>query len=212
MFGKKSSSKSGRDSSSPASPRPSPRSIDALPEVALAAIATYKKQKEVGDFMTFLLAALERNSEWLNAVVGKQPNFKCALMVGAGPNRFQLQEVIYPASEACVKLEVELRDSEDYDKLAIAAILKLSNVEIDNLLLYMKTRLHENIVLRDDLLRGKAMGVTFAVLRPFSDKQYRVMERIIIGNSLKCLTPTKKRRRDEKSIIRSPLKRIKRDI
>ncbi|XP_038212839.1 uncharacterized protein LOC119833040 [Zerene cesonia] len=213
MFGKKSSSKSGRDSSSPkASPRASPRSIDALPEVALAAIATYKKQKEVGDFMTFLLAALERNSEWLNALVGKQANFKCALMVGAGPNRFQLQEVIYPTSEACVKLEVELRDSEDYDKLAIAAILKLSNVEIDNLLRYMKTRLHENIVLRDDLIRGKAMGVTFAVLRPFSDKQYRVMERIIIGNSLKCLAPTKKRRRDEKSIIRSPLKRIKRDI
>ncbi|CAF4856575.1 unnamed protein product [Pieris macdunnoughi] len=206
MFGKKTSVKSGHERNG------SPRVIEALPEVALAAIVTYKKQKELGDFMSFLLTALERNSDWLNAVVGKQANFKCALMVGAGPNRFQIQEIIYPTSESDIKLEVELRDSEDYDKLAITAILKLSNFEIDNLLMYIKNRLHENQVLRDDLIKGKSMGVNFAVLRPLSDKQYRVMERIVVGSSLRCVVPTKKRRRDEKSRVRSPLKRFKREV
>lgn len=206
MFSKKTTQKSGHERHS------SPRVIEALPEVALAAIVTYKKQKELGDFMSFLLAALERNSDWLNVVVGKQANFKCALMVGAGPNRFLLQEIIYPTSNSDIKLEVELRESEDYDKLAIAAILKLTNFEIDNLLTNIRHRLHENKVLKDDLIKGKAMGVNFAVLRPFSDKQYRIMERIVIGSSLKCVIPTKKRRRDEKSTVRSPLKRIKREL
>ncbi|CAK1542986.1 unnamed protein product [Leptosia nina] len=189
----------------------SPKAVDSLPEVALAAIVTYKKQKELGDFMSFLLGALERNCEWLNVVVGKQPNFSCALMVGAGPNRFQVQETIYPTSDN-VKLEIEQRDSEDYDKVAIAAILKLTNLEIDSLLKYIKTRLHENPLLKDDLIKGKAMGINFAVLRPLNDKQYRVMDRIVVGSSLKCVLPSKKRRRDEKSLVRAPLKRFKCEI
>lgn len=187
-----------------------PKSKDVLPEVALAAIASYKKQKEVSDFMSFFLGALERNSDWLNGVVGKQTNFRCALMVGAGPNRFQLQEIIYPTSENDIQLEVEHRDSEDYDKIAIAALLKLTNFEIDQLLKYIKNRLHDNRILKEDLLKGKSLGISFAVLRPFSEKHYRVVERITIGSSMKCVLPVKKRRLDEKSIARSPSKKTKR--
>lgn len=186
------------------------KSKDVLPEVALAAIASYKKQKEVSDFMSFFLGALERNSDWLNGVVGKQTNFRCALMVGAGPNRFQLQEIIYPTSENDIQLEVEHRDSEDYDKIAIAALLKLTNFEIDQLLKYIKNRLHDNRILKEDLLKGKSLGISFAVLRPFSEKHYRVVERITIGSSMKCVIPVKKRRLDEKSIARSPSKKTKR--
>lgn len=187
-----------------------PKSKDVLPEVALAAIASYKKQKEVSDFMSFFLGALERNSDWLNGIVGKQTNFRCALMVGAGPNRFQLQEIIYPTSENDIQLEVEHRDSEDYDKIAIAALLKLTNFEIDQLLKYIKNRLHDNRILKEDLLKGKSLGISFAVLRPFSEKHYRVVERITIGSSMKCVLPVKKRRLDEKSIARSPSKKTKR--
>ncbi|XP_052742236.1 uncharacterized protein LOC128198861 [Bicyclus anynana] len=184
---------------------------DALPEVALAAILSYKKQKEIGDFMSFFLDALERNSDWLNGVLSKQTNFRCALMVGAGPNRFQLQEVIYPNGEKDLNLEVEHRDSEDLDKVAIAGILNLPNYEIDNLLRYIKTRLNEN-PMRDDFIKGKELGINFAVLRPFSDNQYRIMERIVISSSMKCFEPQiqKKRKRDEKNLARSPLKRAKR--
>lgn len=180
-----------------------------IPEVALAAIASYKKQKEVSDFINFLLAALERNSNWLNSIVGRQTNFRCALMVGAGPNRFQLQEIIYPTGENDIKLEVELKDSEDYDKIAIAALIQLHNLDLENLLKYMKTRLGDNNMLREDLLRGKALGVSFAVLRPFSEKQYRVMERIVIGSSLKCVVPVKKRRKDDKLLSGPPLKKTR---
>ncbi|PZC77799.1 uncharacterized protein LOC126055383 [Helicoverpa armigera] len=181
-----------------------------LPEVALAAIASYKKQKEVGDFINFLLAALERNSNWLNTLVGRQNNFRCALMVGAGPNRFQLQEIIYPSGGSDIKLEVELKDSEDHDKIAIAALVKLTNIDLEHLLKYIKTRLCDNTMLREDLLKGKALGVSFAVLRPFSDKQYRVMERIVIGSSMKCVVPMiKKRRRDEKIVSGPPFKKTR---
>lgn len=204
MFNKKSPIKSGHEPGSS-----SPRAKDGLPEVAVAAIASYKKQKEVSDFMSFFLEALERNSDWLNGVVVKQSNFRCALMVGAGPNRFQLQEIIYPAEKE-IKLQVEQRDSEDYDKIAIAALFKLPNAEIDHLLKYIKTRLYDNLFLKEDLLKGKAMGISYAVLRPFSEKQYRVMERIVMGSSMKCVVPVKKRRRDEKSLARSPIKRAKR--
>ncbi|XP_045451933.1 uncharacterized protein LOC123660959 [Melitaea cinxia] len=205
MFAKKTPIKFGHGLSTSV-----PKSKDVLPEVALAAIASYKKQKEVSDFMSFFLGALERNSDWLNGVVGKQTNFRCALMVGAGPNRFQLQEIIYPTSENDIQLEVEHRDSEDYDKIAIAALLKLTNFEIDQLLKYIKNRLHDNRILKEDLLKGKSLGISFAVLRPFSEKQYRVVERITIGSSMKCVIPVKKRRLDEKSIARSPLKKTKR--
>ncbi|KAH9637464.1 hypothetical protein HF086_012077 [Spodoptera exigua] len=191
-------------------PRELPDKAVELPEVALAAIASYKKQKEVGDFINFLLAALDRNSNWLNTIVGRQNNFKCVLMVGAGPNRFQLQEVIYPPGGSDIKLEVELKDSEDHDKIAIAALVKLTNIELEHLLKYLKTRLCENTMLREDLLKGKALGVSFAVLRPFCDKQYRVMERIVIGSSMKCLTPIiKKRRRDEKILVEPPFKKTR---
>lgn len=205
MFAKKTPIKFGHGLSTSA-----PKSKDVLPEVALAAIASYKKQKEVSDFMSFFLGALERNSDWLNGVVGKQTNFRCALMVGAGPNRFQLQEIIYPTSENDIQLEVEHRDSEDYDKIAIAALLKLTNFEIDLLLKYIKNRLHDNRILKEDLLKGKSLGISFAVLRPFSEKHYRVVERITIGSSMKCVIPVKKRRLDEKSIARSPSKKTKR--
>ncbi|XP_050344334.1 uncharacterized protein LOC126769519 [Nymphalis io] len=204
MFGKKSPIKFAREPSTS-----SPKGKDVFPEVALAAIASYKNQKEVSDFMSFFLGALDRNSDWLNGVVGKQTNFRCALMVGAGPNRFYLQEIIYPTSEDDIKLEVEHKDSEDYDKIAIAALLKLSNSEIDQLLKYVKTRLYDNRLLKEDLLKGRSLGISFAVLRPFSEKQYRVIERLVIGSSMKCVLPLKKRKLDEKSITRSPLKKTK---
>ncbi|CAG9788115.1 unnamed protein product [Diatraea saccharalis] len=189
---------------------PSERSVDTLPDIALAAIASYKKQKDVSDFINFLLGSLERNSDWLNGVVSKQNNFKCAFMVGAGPNRFQLQGVIYPSQEEDLKIEVELKDSEDHDKIAIAALLKLSNQDIDSLLKYIKTRLFDNALLKDDLLKGKAMGLSFAVLRPLSERQYRVMERIVIGNPVKCPSPVKKRRREEKALFGPALKKTRR--
>lgn len=181
-----------------------------LPEVALAAVVSYRKQKEVGDFINFMLTTLERNSNWLNSVVDRQNNFRCALLVGSGPNRFQLQDIIYPCGDTDIKLEVEMRDSEDHDKIAIAALLKLSNLDIDNLLKYIKTRMTENSMLREDLLKGKAMGITFAVLRPLSEKQYRIMERIVIGSSMKCVVPVKKRRRDERLFTGpTPIKRTR---
>ncbi|XP_012547571.1 uncharacterized protein LOC105841974 [Bombyx mori] len=178
------------------------------PQIALAAITSYKKQIEISEFINFLLEALERNAVWLNTLVGNQNNFKCALMVGAGPNRFQIQEIIYPARNNNVKLEVELKDSEDHDKIAVAAVLQLSNADITNLLKYIKTRLFENSMLKDDLLKGKSMGVGFALLRPFNDKQYRVMERIVISSPTKCLTTVKKRK-DEKIFNAPPIKRTK---
>ncbi|KAM3961969.1 uncharacterized protein ACR2FA_003858 [Aphomia sociella] len=183
-----------------------------LPDIALAAIAPYKKQKEVSDFMNFLLEALERNSTWLNSVVAKQSNFKCAFMAGAGPNPFQLQEIIYPSKDQNIKLEVELKGSEDHDKIAVAALLKLSVMDMDHLLKYIKTKLFDNPILKDDLLKGKALGISFAVLRPYSEKQYRVMERIVIGSSMKCALPVKKRRREEKLFIGPPIKKTKRVV
>lgn len=190
-------------------PSTSAQKIDDLPELGLAAIVSSKKQKDVGDFMAFFLGALERNAEWLNEIVQKQVNFRCALMVGAGPNRFQLQDIIYPTTEKDIKFEVELKDSEDYDKIAIAALMKLTNVEMEHLMKYLKYRLCDNIILKEDLQRGKAMGVNFAVLRPFSERQYRVMERIVIGSSVKCaVTPPKKRRKDEKT-VKISLKKVK---
>lgn len=182
-----------------------------LPEVALAAVASYKKQNvlQVGEFITFMLSSLERHSNWLNTVVDKQNNFRCAILAGAGPNRFQLQQIIHPSDEdSDIKLEVEMKDSEDHVKIAIAALLKLTNLEIDNLLKYIKTRMMENSMLREDLLKGKAMGISFAVLRPLSEKQYRVTERIVIGSSVKCVVPVKKRRRDER-FTGPPIKRTR---
>lgn len=195
-------------SSTPASPKkpPSkkPPAVE-LPEIALAAVASYKRQKEVSDFIDFLLAALERNADWLNTMVDKQNNFKCALMVGSGPNRFTLQEIIYPCGDNEIKLEVEMKDSEDYDKIAIAALLRLTNYEMDQLLKYVKTRMNDNMSLREDMVRGKALGISFAVLRPFSEKQYRVMERIVIGSSLKCIVSDRKRKKNEFYAPETPL-------
>lgn len=188
----------------------SPRISEILPEVALAAIASYRKQKEVGDFINFMLEALERNSNWLNNVVGKQTNFRCALMTGAGPNRFQIQEIIYPSDDQEIKLEVELSDSEDHDKVALAALFKLSNAEMDSLIKYIKTRMNENPMLKEDLLKGKGLGISFALLRPFSDKQYRVMERIVIGSTLKCAEPCKKHRKEDRSLAETILRKRKR--
>lgn len=189
------------------------KNVDAQPEVALAAIASYRKQKEVSDFINFMLEALERNSNWLNSIVGKQSSFKCALMFGAGPNRFQIQEVIYPSNNEDIKLEVELNDSEDHDKIALTALLKLGNNEMDNLLKYIKTRMYDNPMLKDDLLKGKALGINFAVLRPITDKQYRVMDRIVIGSTLKCPEePCKKRRREDRSLAETILRKPKRKV
>lgn len=189
------------------------KNVDAQPEVALAAIASYRKQKEVSEFINFMLEALERNSNWLNSVVGKQTNFKCALMIGAGPNRFQIQEIIYPSNNQDIKLEVELNDSEDHDKIALTALLKLKNVEMENLLKYIKTRMYDNPILKDDLLKGKALGISFAVLRPITDKQYRIMERIVIGSAMKCpVEPCKKRRREDRSLAETIMRKPKRKV
>lgn len=189
------------------------KNVEAQPEVALAAIASYRKQKEVSDFINFMLEALERNSNWLNSVVGKQTNFKCALMIGAGPNRFQVQEIIYPSNNEDIKLEVELNDSEDHDKIALTALLKLGNIEMENLLKYIKTRMYDNPMLKDDLLKGKALGISFAVLRPITDKQYRIMERIVIGSTMKCpVEPCKKRRREDRSLAETIMRKPKRKV
>lgn len=189
------------------------KNADAQPEVALAAIASYRKQKEVSDFINFMLEALERNSNWLNNVVGKQNNFKCALMIGAGPNRFQIQEIIYPSNNEDIKLEVELNDSEDHDKIALTALLRLGNIEMENLLKYIKTRMYDNPMLKEDLLKGKAMGISFAVLRPITDKQYRIMERIVIGSTIKCpVDPFKKRRREDRSLAETIMRKPKRKV
>ncbi|XP_060804319.1 uncharacterized protein LOC132902571 [Amyelois transitella] len=198
MTTKKSVTRTSRDSND--------KNIDALPDIALAAIASFKKQKEVGEFMSFLLGALERNAGWLNSIIDRQNNFKCVFMTGAGPNRFQLQEVIYPAQDENVKLEVEAKESEDHDKIAVAALLKMPSAEIDAMIKFIKTRLNDNMVLKEDLLKGKALGINFAVLRPFSEKQYRISERIVIDNSVKCAVPFKKRRREEKLFLGPPMK------
>lgn len=187
----------------------SARSAEILPDVALAAIASYRKQKEVGDFINFMLESLERNATWLNNVVGKQTNFRCALMTGAGPNRFQIQEIIYPSDDKDIKLAVELNESEDHDKIALAALLKLSNTDMDKLLKYIKTRMYENEMLKEDLVKGKAMGISFAILKQFSDKQYRVMERIMIGNNMKCV---EMRRRKDMSLAETFLRKTKRFV
>lgn len=202
MSHKKPPLKKGRDAEKPTE----------LPEVALAAVISYKKQKEVADFINFLLPALDRNSEWLNSIVVKQNNFKCALMVGAGPNRFTLQEIIYPSGDNEVKLEVDMKDNEDHDKIGIAALLKLTNSELDSLIKFLKTRMMDNEILREDLERGKALGVTYLVLRPMSENQYRVMERIVIGNSSKNLIPVKKRRREENILFGPPVKKTRKVV
>lgn len=182
-------------------------------EAAVAAIISYKKQKEVNDFINFLLEALDRNANWLNTVVGRQKNFRCALLVGAGPNRFQLQEIIYPTYEEEITLEVEMKESEDYDKVAIAALVQMSNLDEENLLKFMKTRIiNENSMLREDIIQGKALGINFAILKPFAEKQYRVAERIAIGPSLKSIVPIKKRRKDEKMLVGPPLKKTRKVV
>lgn len=178
---------------------------DGIPDVAFAAIASSKKQKEVGEFINYLLTSLKRNSEWLNSTVGKQNNFKCGLMVGAGPNRFQLQEIIYPSNDKQIKLEVETKDSEDHDKLAIAAMFKMSHTVLTNVLDFLKNRLHENKTLKEDLMKGKAMGVSFAVLRPFSERHYRVMERIALNTA----SPSGLKKKREGSVSRSPVRKAK---
>ncbi|KAJ0176226.1 hypothetical protein K1T71_008400 [Dendrolimus kikuchii] len=179
-----------------------------MPEVALAAIVSYKSEKDVGDFINFLLGAFERNCDWLNNIAGRQTSFRCALMVGAGPNRFQVEEIIYPSNDNGIKLEVEIKDSEDYDKVAIAALVRLTNLDMEHLMKYVKTRLFENPRLKEDLLKGKGLGISFAVLRPFTDKQYRVMERIVVGSSVKCVVPLKNRRKaDDRLVTAPPIKR-----
>ncbi|KAI5646218.1 hypothetical protein NE865_01680 [Phthorimaea operculella] len=189
------------------------RSPEHLPDVAIAAIASYRRQKEVGDFINFLLDALERNSNWVNNVVSKQANFRCALMTGSGPNRFQIQEMIYPSDNQDIRLDVELTESEDYDKVAMAALVKLSNAELEGLLKYIKTRMYDNPILKEDLLKGKAMGLNFAVLRPFTDKQYRIIERVVVGREpvVKEVEPTpKKRRRADRSLAETILRKTRR--
>ncbi|XP_063365168.1 uncharacterized protein LOC134653705 [Cydia amplana] len=160
-----------------------------LPEIALAAIVPSRRQKEIHGFINFLLQVLERNSTWLNNVLSAQPHFRCAFMLGAGPNRFQIKDIIYPSENQNVKLQIELKDSEDLDKIAIAAIFKLNNSEIQKILEYIKTKLYDNIFLKDDLLEGKSMGIQYALLRPFTDKQYRVAEHIVVGTTTKGMLP-----------------------
>ncbi|CAG4997080.1 unnamed protein product [Parnassius apollo] len=181
---------------------------ESLPDIALAAIVSYKKQKDINDFISFILEALERNADWLNDLVGKQNSFRCALMTGSGPNRFQIQQIIYPSSENEVKFQIECKDSEDYDKVAIAALIKLNNANMERMMKYTKSRFFENSLIKEELIKGKMLGINYAVLRSLSDKQYRLFERIVIGSSSKCISPVK-RRLEDKSMTRNPLKRVK---
>ncbi|XP_063384945.1 uncharacterized protein LOC134671093 [Cydia fagiglandana] len=181
--------------------------VDNLPEIALAAIVPSRCQKEICEFINFLLHALERNSNWLNNILSRQPYFRCAFMLGSGPNRFQIKDIIYPSENKNVKLQIELKDSEDLDKIAIAALLKLNNSEIQKILEYIKTKLYDNIYLKDDMLKGKSMGIQYALLRPFTDKQYRIAERIVVGTSMKCMLPA--RFRDDSPSKSPPAKKIK---
>lgn len=180
-----------------------------LNEVALAAVVNYKTRREVADFIYFLLPALERNSDWLNSVVEKQNDFRCALLVGAGPNRYKLQQVIYPNDTDQVELEVDMADDEDYDKIAIGALLKLTHTDFENLMKFIKTRMMDNEPLCEDLLKGKTMGISYVVLRPMFNKQYRVVERIVIGSSLRCNPTIRKRHRDDKLWAGPPVKKTK---
>lgn len=179
------------------------RPSEAIPEVAVAAILSSKKQKDVNNFITFFLSVLEKHSDWLNKVVNRYTNFKCAMMVGAGPNRYQLQEIIYPLKDKPLKLEVELKGSEDHDKLAIAALLKITDSELNRI----KSQITEKSVLKEDLLAGKSMGVTFAILKPFTETQYRVMERLVIDSLIN--SGTKKRRRNSVTGRTVPIKKAK---
>ncbi|XP_045536896.1 uncharacterized protein LOC123721645 [Papilio machaon] len=196
MFTKKSSSRRV-DLPDTYSPKP-----EYLPDTALAAIVSYKKQKDVNDFVSFVLDALERNAHWLNNLVDKQNSFRCAFMIGSGPNRFQIKQIIYPQQDAELKLEVDCRDSDDYDKVAIAALLKLTSADIDRVLKYTKTRFFENTLMREELYKGKLIGISYAVLRPIYDDQFRLSERIVIGNTLRYGSPMKRRLVD-KSVTRN---------
>lgn len=82
-------------------------------------------------------------------------------------------------------------ESEDHDKIAIAALCKMTNANLQHTIDFLRNRLHEIRQLKEDMLRGKDMGVQFAVLKPITDKQYRIMERIVISNTSK-ITPVKK--------------------
>lgn len=183
------------------------RSLDSLPEVAIAAVTSSRKKQEVSDFIDFMVSALERNSTKLNNLLLKRPTFSCALMVGAGPNRFQLQETIYPTQDEPLKLEFELQDSEDHDKVAIAAFVKLTSSELTHLMEFVRYHLGEKSSLKEDVLTGKSMGISYVVLSPVSDNIYRVSDRFVIDTSSTVIA---KRKRKKAEPIISSFKRMKR--
>ncbi|XP_068631141.1 uncharacterized protein [Battus philenor] len=199
MFSKKSSP---RQDIRPDSYMPKPEN---LPDVALAAIMPYRRQKDVTDFANYVLDALERNTHWLNTLIEKQNCFRCALMTGSGPNRFQIRQIIYPQPETESRLEIECRDSEDYDKVAIAALLKLSSADVDRIIKYTKTRFFENSLMKEELSKGKLLGFSYALLRPLYENHYRITERFLTSNSAPC-SSTPKRRLIDRPITRSPKK------
>lgn len=174
-----------------------------LPDVALAAIFASNNQEQVNEFITFFLQALARNSVWVNKILEKSNYFKCALMQGAGPNRFKLIETIYPNLEGDIKLEVQVKEHEDHDKIAIAALTRMATPHLKNAIEFVRNRLGENKTLQEDLLRGRSMGVHFAVLKPIDDKHYRIVERLVIDN---CPTSNKKR---DKSMLQFAPKRAR---
>lgn len=175
-------------------------------EVALAAITTCTQEQErIFEFVIYILHALERNHSFVNNYISRQPNFKCVLMVGDGPNRFRVKDVIYPVDhEDDFTLDIELCGSEDHDKIAFAALLKLSHDQISQILDYAKNKLTENSTLGQDLVKGKLLGASFAVLRATSAKHYRLGERISIGEMAKALpTASKYSKRMER--VKSPI-------
>lgn len=170
-------------------------SAESLLEVAVAAISPSNDQEKVNEFINFIITSLKRNADWLNSFVHKHSTFKCRMLVGAGADCFQLKNEIYPVSEGNPpKFEIELKDSVEYDQIGVAGIAEITKLEFDSLLDYIRSGLGESSVLKEDILRGQAMGISFVVLKPFLDKQLRVIEKIVDDCSITVVTKRKRKK------------------
>lgn len=182
-------------------------SQDSVHEVAIAAISSSKKQNEVSKFINVLTSALERNSAWVNNFARKNPSFKCVFLIGSGTNCFKIHSVIYPSDQP-LQLEVELQDSEDYDKIGLAVLLKIDNSELNSMLEYARSRLGEHLLLREDLLAGKAIGISFLVLKSFADGEFKVIDKLLLDPA----PVVKKRKNKNSEQILTSFKKIRRVI
>ncbi|GBP36362.1 hypothetical protein EVAR_22494_1 [Eumeta japonica] len=168
--------------------------IERLPETALAAIVPSKGVKLINEFFNFFVDVLEKHATWINDAILDQPGFRCVLLAGSGPNRFQIREVIYPSKSDKLNIEVEVKNSDDYDKLAVAALVKLPKSSLE----VIKNSL-PNYRIRDDLITGESMGVTYAVMEPATRGQFRIVDKLsIIGaGNARNVTGKKKRCKSE---------------